>query len=68
MSEEDRLSSDADFKPNLVNSVCYMVEQVCVGVLAVTQQCDVCQMAIRQAVPVRRQSTSVLAARALLWL
>lgn len=28
MLEEDRLSSDADFKPNLVNSVCYLVEQV----------------------------------------
>lgn len=28
MSEEERLSSDADFKPNLVNSVCYLVEQV----------------------------------------
>lgn len=28
MSEEERLDSDADFKPNLVNSVCYLVEQV----------------------------------------
>lgn len=28
MSEEERLTSDADFKPNLVNSVCYLVEQV----------------------------------------
>lgn len=28
MSAEERLESDADFKPNLVNSVCYMVEQV----------------------------------------
>jgi cation-transporting ATPase 13A1 len=28
MSEEERLSSDSDFKPNLVNSVCYLVEQV----------------------------------------
>lgn len=31
MSEEERLDSDADFKPNLVNSVCYLVEQVGVG-------------------------------------
>jgi len=31
MSEEERLDSDADFKPNLVNSVCYLVEQVGTG-------------------------------------
>jgi hypothetical protein len=30
MSAEERLDSDSDFKPNLVNSVCYLVEQVCV--------------------------------------
>jgi hypothetical protein len=28
MSAEERLDSDSDFKPNLVNSVCYLVEQV----------------------------------------
>jgi hypothetical protein len=28
MAAEERLDSEADFKPNLVNSVCYLVEQV----------------------------------------
>lgn len=26
MPEEDRLTSNSEFKPNLVNSVCYLVE------------------------------------------
>lgn len=35
MPETDRLGSDSEFKPNLVNTVCYIVQavvQVCVWV------------------------------------
>lgn len=42
MSEEERLDSDADFKPNLVNSVCYLVEQVGGGVQPTGRPCRPC--------------------------
>lgn len=47
MSAEERLDSDSDFKPNLVNSVCYLVEQVCVcvvgaGVMWGGRGCSLC--------------------------
>lgn len=28
MPSEEKLDSESDFKPNLVNSVCYMVQQI----------------------------------------
>lgn len=55
MSPDEALDSEADFKPNLVNSVCYLVEQVGaliqILLLPPAWQCQICLGGLNSLLP-----------------